>query len=153
MKSFVRKDQTVGARRTASLRGGVRLGWLAWSAVACLGLMVATATAQQEPAPKKAGTKSAAAVQPKAAPKTAEAKPNVTIKRKPKGKGAAGKSGCGSHGTGVNLTPVTDGPQPLWGCAEPVCTIDSTWSGARIECVFMIRNEGQADLNIKAKGG
>ena len=151
MKSFVRNDQTVGTHRAASLRGRVRLGWFAWSAAACLALMVGTAAAQQEPAPKKTKIKSGAAAQRKVAPKNIEAKPDVTVK--PKGKGTAAKSGCGSHGAGVNLTPVTDGPQPLWVCGEPVCTIDSIWSGERIECVFMIRNEGQADLNIKAKGG
>ncbi len=153
MKSFVRNDQTVGTHRAASLRGRVRLGWFAWSAAACLALMVGTAAAQQNPAPKKTKINPGAAAQRKVAPKNVETKPDVTVKPKSKAKGMAGKSGCGSSGAGADLTPVTGGPQPLWACGEPVCTIDPIWSGERIECVFMIRNEGQADLNIKAKGG
>jgi hypothetical protein len=131
---------------------GARLGGLAWSAAACLALLVGTAAAQQEPVPKKAEAKPNAAAPRKVIPEKAAAKPDAATKIKAKSK--AGKSGCGSAGAGaVDLTPASDGPQPRWVCNQPVCNIDPLWNGERIECVFMIRNEGEADLNIKAKGG
>ena len=148
---------------------GARLGCFAWSAAACLALLVGTAAAQQEPGPKNAATKPGAAAQREDIPKKAEAKPNAAAQRKVipekaaakrdaaakiKAKATSGKSGCGSAAAGTaDLTPASDGPQPRWVCNESVRTIDPLWNGERIECAFMIRNEGEADLNIKAKGG
>jgi len=154
MKSFVRDDQTVGTYTAVSLHGGVRFGWLAWSAAACLALLVGTAAAQQEPAHKMKRIEAGSTPKRQAASKDVEAQPAPTAKATPKA--ATGKSGCGSHGAGkagVDLTPVAGGPQPLWVCGDPVCTIDPIWSGEQIACAFSIRNGGQADLNIKAKGG
>ena len=151
MNSFVRNDRTECAHRTASTPG-VRLGCFAWSAAACLALLVGTAAAQQEPGPKNTATKPGAATQRKVIPEKAAAKPDAAAKIK--AKATSGKSGCGSAAAGtVDLTPASDGPQPRWVCNESVRTIDPLWNGERIECAFMIRNEGEADLNIKAKGG
>jgi len=44
--------------------------------------------------------------------------------------------------------------QPKWSCAKPTVTVDPVWRGKdTLTFGYEIRNEGTADLHIKAKGG
>ena len=42
---------------------------------------------------------------------------------------------------------------PKWSCPEPLVTVEPRWQGEQIECPFMIRNDGDRNLEIKARGG
>jgi len=72
-------------------------------------------------------------------------------------KKATPKAGCGSDTGTPDPTPSTKstkgGASPRWVCLEPNLTTDPVWRGQQIECAFMIRNEGTANLKIKARGG
>ncbi|UCE60350.1 MAG: hypothetical protein JSU63_01105 [Phycisphaerales bacterium] len=50
-------------------------------------------------------------------------------------------------------TPSPDGPQPKWVIEQSNLTIPSVWLGQPLRCGFTIRNEGEGDLKIEAKGG
>ncbi len=50
-------------------------------------------------------------------------------------------------------TPAPAGPQPKWAIENSNLTIPPIWHGQALRCGFTIRNEGEADLQIKAKGG
>lgn len=45
------------------------------------------------------------------------------------------------------------GGAPSWSCPEATVTVEPVWYGQQIECPFTIRNEGTANLTIKARGG
>jgi hypothetical protein len=45
------------------------------------------------------------------------------------------------------------GGAPRWVCPNANLTIDPLWRGEQIACSFLIRNEGTAQLDIKARGG
>ncbi len=62
-------------------------------------------------------------------------------------------SGCGSKGKGGIPQPAPEGPHPKWACDAVTRTVDPVWKGERIKVTYKISNEGQADLEIKAKGG
>lgn len=53
---------------------------------------------------------------------------------------------------GGNAPPKSDAGAK-WVCPETTVTIPPIWRGEQIECPFMIRNEGTAKLEIKARGG
>ncbi len=53
----------------------------------------------------------------------------------------------------VGNAPAQGGPQPRWACSKPTVTLGDVWRGPTIECVYMISNEGEGDLEIKANGG
>lgn len=45
-------------------------------------------------------------------------------------------------------------PQPKWACDQQTATAEPVWRGAKnLTFAFDIRNQGTADLNIKARGG
>jgi len=52
-------------------------------------------------------------------------------------------------------TPGTnpEGKAPRLVCDQMKYTVENLWSGQQIECVFNIRNDGDANLEIKAAGG
>lgn len=51
-----------------------------------------------------------------------------------------------------NQEPAT--PRPKWACDQQTVTAEPVWRGERsLTFAFNIRNEGTADLNIKASGG
>lgn len=115
--------------------------------VALLALAIVPAYAQPTPAPKAEPKdepgKSAVAQKP--APKKTAPKLRVSPPPKP---------GCGSEesGTVVPSAP-TDGTAPKWSCEKTTVTIEPVWQGKQIECPFILKNEGDADLHIKASGG
>lgn len=66
---------------------------------------------------------------------------------------ASKQSGCSDKGSPTVPTPSDGGPQPRWVCKEQTVTADPVWAGEKAEFVFEIGNEGEADLQIKLKGG
>lgn len=128
-------------------RGGcaVSLRRLVWPALVCIAVLVSQAAAQQE----CGGNKGKANVR---APKPVKAQKRVqdgtgrlalAEKRAPR----AGKKTAGVP------KPGTGGPPPRWVCKEPTVTMEPAWPGGQVECTFEIRNEGEGDLVIQAKGG
>jgi len=112
------------------------------TAVLCAALMTSLAVAQQSPK-SVSGTSSAKAAVQKDKPVTPPAKAKIKAK----------KEGCGG-GTvpsqGMSLEPVAGA---RYACEQPIVNLEPVWSGGSMEFVFTIKNEGTADLNIKAKGG
>ena len=68
---------------------------------------------------------------------------------------AAGQCGGPKDGPQVQKSAIAKpvGGAPRWVCPNANVTIDPLWRGEQIACSFVIRNEGTADLDIKAKGG
>lgn len=49
--------------------------------------------------------------------------------------------------------PKAGGAQPKWACEETKIQLEPVWKGGSLQCIFKIRNEGEADLTIRARGG
>ena len=148
-------------------------GTPAWAAALCFAFAASCALAQTEPEqtepkPEQAKPKPAQ-VKPesdKAKPEADEAKPKSTqlrpkavqaqsgargAKAKPKsGCGAAKKTGSKKRGGKAKLVPD---PNAKWACDRTTVTLESVWRGKPLVFAFDIRNEGTADLKIKARGG
>lgn len=63
-------------------------------------------------------------------------------------------SGCGPGESGLDFTPPPAGqPQPKFVCAEPLHTLEPLWAGGTAVFAYQIRNEGEAQLNIRLTGG
>lgn len=127
------RDRDAAAVRCVG--GGIRVMRYVWPAVVCVALMVGNAAALEDIVRGKGKKGDAAAKTPK----------------------VQKKAGCGSDTGTPDPTPsaksTKGGASPRWVCAESNLTTDPVWSGQQIECAFMIRNEGTADLKIKARGG
>ena len=71
-------------------------------------------------------------------------------------KGAGGKA-CGSATTGTGSQPAAPAQAasgaPKWSCAAPSVIAPPLWHGGQIDCTFQVRNQGDANLEIKVKGG
>jgi len=81
--------------------------------------------------------------------------PEISSKAKPVG-GAASKAEVGSaqEATGSGDSGSTTNPQPKWACDQQTVTAKPVWRGEKsLTFAFNIRNEGTADLQIKATGG
>jgi hypothetical protein len=98
--------------------------------------------------------------------------PKVMVKRSPPGQKKAGakgkdqvkatgktkgddKSGTHKHSPRRGRGPTFEmDPDAKWVCAQTVAALDPVWRGDKqLTFRFDIRNEGTADLKIKAKGG
>ena len=142
-------------RRPAGVRA------LRLATVAILTIWAASATARADDNPPKAAPGGAAAVnQQSAEAVTAQAQaPASQPARRPliqplqSGTTPAKQSGCSDKGSPTVPTPSPDGPQPRWVCKQQTVTADPVWAGTKAEFVFEIANEGEADLQIKLKGG
>jgi len=139
MNRFIMNDRDRDAAPVRFVSGGVRVLSYFWPALVCVALMVGHAAAFEDDTRGKAGQRGDAAKTPK-------------VQKK-----AIPKTGCGSEAGTQNPVPTSEstkgGPAPRWVCDEPDLTTDPVWNGQQIECAFMIRNEGTADLKIKARGG
>lgn len=138
MNRFIMNDRDQDAAPVRFVGGGIRVMRYVWPAVVCVALMVGSAAALENLVrgkEKKGDATKAPKVQKKATP----------------------KAGCGSAAGTQDPSPTArstkGGLSPIWVCPEPKLTTDPVWRGQQIECAFMIRNEGTADLKIKAKGG
>jgi len=81
--------------------------------------------------------------------------PGISSKAKPVG-GAASKAEVGSaqEATGSGDSGSTTNPRPKWACNQQTVTAKPVWRGEKsLTFAFNIRNEGTADLQIKATGG
>lgn len=130
-------------------------GRFAWTAVLCVAFVTSYALAQTQPPTTKPAVESK--TEPKAEPK---AKPKTKPKLKPKTAGNAkdalkkrDKSGCGTSKKKRGKTGLGKDPNANWACDETTVTIPKIWQGKPLTCSFKIRNEGTADLKIRAKGG
>lgn len=67
----------------------------------------------------------------------------------------AAQCGGGQQGPTVKKTSVAQPKtgEARWVCPQTSVEIEPVWRGDQIECPFIIRNEGSANLEIKAKGG
>ena len=54
---------------------------------------------------------------------------------------------------GSTTQPVEARKGPVWACSEQTIQTEPVWAGQDVSCTFTIRNEGTANLKIKAKGG
>ena len=148
------------------------LGGPAWAVV--LGLALLAGCALAEPATPGPKPKAESQAQSQAQPEPqSEAKPTVKPKPKPKPKPkgktitqdkpkpkpkakakddskAKPKSGCGS---GDGKSAMAENPEARWVCEQTTVTKDPIWQGKPLTFAFEIRNEGTADLKIKARGG
>ena len=62
--------------------------------------------------------------------------------------------GCGSKASGSAYPePSPTGPHPRFVCKQQDITADPVWQGEKLDFTFEIRNEGEADLQIKIRGG
>ena len=124
-------------------------------------------TTPQEASPPAAQQDQAAAVEPAPAkesesPKFALAKKDAKrqaveaapTQEKPAQPEAEPQSDC--HSKAPDPKPdqsVEAAQQPSWACEKTTVENLSVWQGQQAEFTFVIRNEGTADLQIKAKGG
>jgi len=79
----------------------------------------------------------------------------ITSKAGPVG-GATSKAEVGSaqEATGSVDSGSTTNPRPKWACNQQTVTAEPVWRGEKsLTFAFNIRNEGTADLQIKATGG
>ena len=79
----------------------------------------------------------------------------ITSNARPAG-GATSKANVGSaqEATGSGDSGSTTSPQPKWACGQQTVTAKPVWRGENsLTFAFNIRNEGTADLQIKATGG
>jgi|GEM_PF-7119868 len=124
-------------------------------------------TAKPKPKPRPAGAAGApikvrkAPSGSKVTPKPGEKGSPITIRPVPGQKGAVKQAGsakkdkgCGSK-PGVNAapTPSQTGPHPKYVCQAPKCVLDPIWRGTDAVFTFTIGNEGEADLQIRLRGG
>jgi hypothetical protein len=58
-------------------------------------------------------------------------------------------------GRRVSAKPMPNpvGPQPKWVLESNEIELEPMWHGGTVQCVFKIRNEGEGDLSIRARGG
>jgi hypothetical protein len=139
-----------GSRRVQWINSGyhrcLAYRFLAFAGVAILVAAGATVPARAQtaaPTPKPKDDKAKNVAQDRDA-KARESRP-------PLRKSPRGKKGCGSDATVP--APPSDGTLPRWTCAKSEVDIEPVWQGKQIECPFVIKNEGDADLHIKASGG
>ncbi len=116
------------------------------------GLLVGAANAQPVPAKKAAPRK----VAPRKARPTQPQSKKAHTHGRAAGKAPA-KAGCGGAKTasgkkGPKPLPL-DGPPPKWVCDVTKLEMEPVWHGAQIKAGFTIKNEGEGNLKIKAKGG
>ncbi|MCK4624816.1 MAG: hypothetical protein KAV00_05870 [Phycisphaerae bacterium] len=138
------------------------VGRPAWAVVLCLafgmGCVIAHAKA---PDPKaEPTTKPAQASKPKLQP-DAKSKGEPQAKSKDKRKASLrekiktskkAKSGCGGK-KGGRKGELAKNPNTKWACDQTTVTLDPVWKGKPLVFNFNIRNEGTANLHIRAKGG
>ncbi|MFH0980877.1 MAG: hypothetical protein V2A79_04990 [Planctomycetota bacterium] len=137
------KPKPKSTRKTFNFAG------VAWTVALCWAVVASYAFAQPTPPEPQAQQRSEPPVQPAVelpAPPVPETTSQPTDR--PEGQPPA-KSGCGG-GQGGDLQP-NEGAK--WVCAQPTILLEPVYSGASLTCEFQIRNEGTADLDIKAKGG
>ena len=87
-------------------------------------------------------------------PPAEKAEPNVERKvpRKVVKQPRATRSGVTPRS--ARHTPFQMDSGAKWSCAQQAMTVEPTWRGAKaVTFSFDIRNEGTADLKIKARGG
>lgn len=49
--------------------------------------------------------------------------------------------------------PAAEGPHPRWACPAQTVTIEPIWAGQELRGTWIVQNTGEADLNIRLKGG
>jgi hypothetical protein len=79
----------------------------------------------------------------------------ITSKAGPAG-GATSKAEVGSaqEAAASGDSGSTTNPRPKWACDQQTVTVEPVWRGQKsLTFAFKIRNEGTADLQIKAIGG
>ncbi len=140
-----------GSTRLQRLNGRRPRG-LAYRLLTCAGVAILVAagaavparaqTAAPKPKPSDEKGKNVAAQD-----REAQAKPSQPALRASPPR----KKGCGSDAKIPD--PPQDGTVPRWSCAKSEIEIEPIWQGKQIECPFVIKNEGDADLHIKASGG
>lgn len=161
-----------------SARKMLYFGTPAWAAALCFAFAASCALAQTEPKQTEQKPEQAKAQPDQAKPKAEEAKPEgeqlrpdapgaepkaphpgvSDAKASPKPPKAKPQSGCGGgkkvspkrRGMKTSLTPD---PNTKWACDQTTVTLEALWRGKPMVFAFEIRNEGTADLKIKARGG
>ena len=151
---FSKVDQ-IGNAIGAALPGRrVRLLWLASLA----GLCIAVATGPVLAKPRQR------AIQPKRYTRSAKTpKAKTPTAKTPAAKATAtSKPGCGSKARNTSAArarrsrtpqPSPRGPHPRITFDETEVVLDPVWKGEMLDCTFVIRNEGDAVLEIRAAGG
>ncbi len=68
---------------------------------------------------------------------------------------ANAKKGCADAKDSGKPAPVPaeTGPQPRWACENPILKPDPIWAGKPLKATWLVKNRGEADLNLKIKGG
>ena len=153
-------SRSTGPLQRLSLQRALGLGFL------CVTVFAGYARAQAVPAVPEPVDKVDQVDKPEAAPKaevTAQAEPPAKTEPPPKaqppakskaqkaGKGAAKSRGAKKR---TKRAPMTMDPGAKWACNNTTVTLKPVWRGEeKLTFNFNIRNEGTADLRIKARGG
>lgn len=145
MNRFKDSIQTQPASEIRRAGCAVSLRRLIWPALVCMAVLVSQAAAQQDCGGKKAKrtVRAQKRVDSQKRVRDGTAKLTLAEKRKPRA----------SQKTAAVPKPGKGGPPPRWVCKEPTLTMAPAWPGGQVECTFKIRNEGEGDLVIQAKGG
>lgn len=114
----------------------------------CMAVLAAFTLAQPKPADPK--PKTDPVVKPKAKPDAApkqSPKDAPGAKPAPKARPGRGRGSRGGAGFAMN-------PDAKWACDKQTMTLEPVWRGDKpVTFSFDIRNEGTANLKIKARGG
>lgn len=87
------------------------------------------------------------------APGDVKAAPAKSGQQPPRNPATAKQGGCGDKSRTPTPKPSPTGPHPRWVCKQPKITAEPVWAGEKVDFVFEIANQGEADLHIKLKGG
>jgi len=155
---------TTTSLKRGSGTGGLHLACCAAVLAVCLALLASPAAAQtpgdeaKVTAPLQATpatTAPEAAAPEKETAKEPAPAPTPAPKPAPKKPAKSKKSGCGGadDDTPAKVTPAKPGTQPKFVCEQPKITLDPVWQGEPLVFKFNVRNDGDADLRLKIKGG
>lgn len=138
-------SQTQPASEIRRTGCAVSLRRLIWPALVCMAVLVSQAAAQQDCGGKKGKSNVRAQKRVNSPKRVQDGAGRLALAEKRAPRTAKKTAGVPSPGKG--------GPPPRWVCKEPTVTMEPAWPGGQVECAFEIRNEGEGDLVIQAKGG
>lgn len=147
---FSKVDQIGNAIGVASLGRRVRLLWLA---SLCIAVASGPAVARPRPRPMQPKRNTRSDKMPKAkTPTTKTPAAKATATSKP-GCGSKARSAVTARRGSKAPRPSQRGPYPRFAVDESEVVLDPVWKGEALDCTFVIRNEGEAVLEIRAAGG
>jgi hypothetical protein len=78
--------------------------------------------------------------------------PGQTAKAQPGKKGANPATRAQTR-RATDPKPSPKGPHPKWVCEKPIVELGELWAGGTLKPKWVVRNEGEAALQLKIRGG